>query len=49
MGWINRSILSLDKNMNISSVLMPSNEIVMDIVEYQIRLQKVLESKKVRM
>ena len=40
------SILSLDKNMNISSVLTPSNEIVMDLVECQIRLQGVSKTIK---
>ncbi len=43
-----KSILSLDKNMNISSVLTPSNETVMDLIECQIRLKKVLKTSKVR-
>jgi hypothetical protein len=42
------STLSLDKNMNTSSVLTPSNETVMDAVECQISFQEIFKSSKVR-
>jgi len=37
------SILSIDKNMNILSILKPDNETVMDLIEYQIKLREVLK------
>jgi hypothetical protein len=41
------SILSVDKNMTISTVLSQSNEIVMDLIECEIKFQKILKVIKV--
>jgi|GEM_PF-1344014 len=36
-------VLSFDKDLNISSALIPSNETMADLIEFQIRLQKALK------
>lgn len=40
------SILSIDRDMNVLSVLAPNNKTMMDLIEYQIRLQKVFKNSK---
>ncbi|MFC1809077.1 B12-binding domain-containing radical SAM protein [Candidatus Omnitrophota bacterium] len=42
------SIVSIDKNMDITSTLLPSKEIAVDVIEYQIRLRKIFEKNRAR-